>query len=806
MSRRIKKSSIVDEMQGSYLDYSMSVIIGRALPDVRDGLKPVHKRILYAMDKLGLSHSSSFKKSATVVGEVLGKYHPHGDMAVYDTMVRMAQDFSLRYPLVEGQGNFGSIDGDNAAAYRYTEARLARIAELMLRDIDRDTVDFSPNFDGSLKEPNVLPSALPNLLVNGSSGIAVGMSTNIPPHNLTEVCDGIIAFVENPDMELDEIMKYIKGPDFPTRGLILGEKGIKKAYKTGKGKIKVQAKTHFEQASHGREKIIITEIPYQLNKTTLIEQIAGVVNRGKVDGISDLRDESDRDGIRIVVLLKQNADREMVLNRLFKYTDLRRTFGIILLAIVDGVPERLSIKEMLTHYIEHRREVIRRRSEYELRKAERRAHILEGLRKALDEIDKIIEVIKKSDDRAHAHKNLVKIFEFSDEQAKAILDMRLAQLTSLEEEKILEEYKEKIKLIEKLNTILSSKKRLDGVLIEEIKEVKEEFGDARRTEIVEGPIEDLSPESLIKDEDVVVTITKRGWVKRIPIYTYRKQGRGGRGIMAMPQKENDFISSLFIESTHDIMLIFTNRGSCYQMQVFNIPEGSRISKGHSIAQLLNMKKGEELRGVITLRDFEEENKMILLTRNGIIKELNVDAFKNAHTGGIIAQKLNEGDELIDARKIEEGNKVLLATEKGQVIRFDESELRPMGRNAKGVIGMRIDSDDRIISCVVEDENTENLLFITSNGYGKRVAIDEFRETRRGGKGVIGIKLNDKTGVLRSMTAVTKEEEVMIISKGGNIIRINTDEISKQHRPTRGVKVVNVKKNDEITDIARLPEE
>ncbi len=801
MAEKIKKASIVEEMEKAYLDYSMSVIVGRALPEVRDGLKPVHRRILYAMSKLGLTSQSAFKKSATVVGEVLGKYHPHGDMAVYDTMVRMAQDFSLRHPLIDGQGNFGSIDGDNAAAYRYTEARLSPIAELMLKDIGEATVDFAPNFDASLEEPQVLPSAFPNLLVNGSSGIAVGMSTNIPPHNLAEICDGVIAFIENPDMETADLMEYIKGPDFPTRGIIVGEEGIQKAYKTGVGKIIVQAKTHYEKGVRGKEQIIITEIPYQLNKTTLIEQIANAVNKGKLEGISDIRDESDRDGIRIVIVLKQNTDKELVVNRLLKYTDLRRTFGIILLAIVDGVPNKLTLKELLAHYINHRHEVVRRRSQYELDKAEKRAHILEGLRSALDEIDRIVEIIKGSKNRAEAKENLIKEFNFSEVQSDAILDMRLARLTSLEKENIIEEYKENIKLIEKLKTILSSSKSLDGIVIEELKKVKEQFSDKRRTEIIAGPIEDLSPESLIKEEDVVVTITRRGWVKRIPLYTYHLQGRGGKGVIGMPQKDNDYVASLFIESTHDKMLLFTNKGRCYQLQVFDIPEGSRISKGTSLAQLLSMEQREEPRGVITLKEFTKGDNIILATKHGIIKKIELREFRNAHSKGIIAQNLKEGDELIIARRVSQGNRILLASRRAQVIRFNESKLRAMGRNARGVIGMSLSGDDEVISCVIEDERATDLLFIASNGYGKRVTIPEFREIRRGGKGVIGMRLSERTGELRCMAGVSRDEEIMIISKDGNIIRLNSNEVSKQHRPTRGVHVVKMKEGDEVTDIA-----
>ncbi len=803
MAEKIEKSSIVDEMGKSYLDYSMSVIVGRALPEVRDGLKPVHRRILYAMSKLGLTHQSSFKKSATVVGEVLGKYHPHGDMAVYDTLVRMAQDFSLRYPLIEGQGNFGSIDGDNAAAYRYTEVKLSPIAELLLNDIDKGTVDFVPNFDASLSEPTVLPSAFPNLLVNGSSGIAVGMATNIPPHNLGEVCDGLIAFIQNPDLEVEDLMKWIKGPDFPTSGIIAGTEGIKKAYKTGTGKIKVQAKIHYESEEGEREKIIITEIPYQLNKTTLIEQIAEAVNKGKIEGISDLRDESDRDGIRILITLKRTADKETVTRCLLKYTDLRKTFGIILLGIVEGVPRNLNLKQLLKKYIDHRRKVIRRRCEFDFGEAEKRAHILEGLMRALDEIDRIIKIIKGSKDRSTAKKNLISSFAFSEVQADAILNMRLARLTSLEKENIIQEYKEKIELIEKLKSILSSAIRLDAEVVQELKKVKEEFGDRRRTAIVQGEAQDLSQEDLVKEEEVVVTVTKKGWVKRIPLYTFRSQGRGGRGVIGMPSGDNDFVLSLLIESTHDMMLLFTNKGNCYPLNVYKIPEGSRTSRGSFLAQLLDMTKGEEPRGVIALREFKSGEKIVLVTKKGIIKKIEISDFENTRSGGIIAQKLEDQDELITAEKIKKGNKILLASKNGQVIRFSEDELRVMRRNARGVIGMKLEENDEIISCVVENYGVKYLLFISNDGYGKRVTISEFREIRRGGKGVRGMRLR-KGKELRCMVGVGENREIIITTKEGKIIRLNSKDISKQHRNTRGVRVVSLKGEDRVTDIALIP--
>jgi DNA gyrase subunit A len=802
MAEKIKSSSIVEELEKAYLDYSMSVIVGRALPNVYDGLKPVHQRILYAMSKIGLSSSSAYKKSATVVGEVLGKYHPHGDMAIYDTIVRMAQPFSLRYPLVDGQGNFGSIDGDNAAAYRYTEVRMSKIAELMLQDIDKDTVDFVPNFDASLKEPTVLPSAFPNLLVNGSSGIAVGMATNIPPHNLGEVCDGVMALIENPELEVKDLTQWIKGPDFPTRGMIVGDQGLKKAYDTGTGKIEVRAKLHFEPESHGRERIIITEIPYQINKSTLLEQIASMVNKGKIQGVSDMRDESDQSGIRVVLTLKKTADSKTVSKRLLKYTGLRRTFGIILLAIVDGIPKMLNLKEMLQYYIDHRRNVIRRRCEYDLDKAEKRAHILEGLLKALDQIDKIIETIKKSKNREDAKENLIKVFEFSGEQADAILDMRLSRLTSLEKTKLLDEYEEKIKLIEKLRSILSSPKRLDGEIIKELQEVKEKFGDRRRTEIFEGQGDDLSESDidLVKEEEVVITITKKGFVKRIPLYTYKQQGRGGIGIIGASPGDRDYVSSLLVESTHDQMLLFTIEGKCYPLKVYQIPEAGRTSKGVSLARMLNLASTEVPRAVITLREMKESDSVVLVTKKGIIKKVKLLDFANAHSGGIIAQRMKEGDELFAAEKTVPGNKIFLAASNGQVIKFDENILRQMGRTAQGVIGMNIPDDENIISCVIADEKTKDLIFISDDGYGKRVATSEFRETNRGGKGVRGMKLT-KGRKLQRMVGISGEEELMAISEAGKIIRLNAGGISKQHRNTRGVKVVSLKGEDRVTDIA-----
>ena len=799
---RIFSVPIEEEMQSSYLDYAMSVIVGRALPDVRDGLKPVHRRILYAMHEIGLHHNRPYKKSATVVGEVLGKYHPHGDAAVYDTLVRMAQDFSMRYPLIDGQGNFGSIDGDAAAAYRYTEARLSKIAEELLRDIDKDTVDFVPNFDEKLKEPVVLPAGFPNLLANGSSGIAVGMATNIPPHNLNELINALIYIIDNPDAELDDIMKFIKGPDFPTGAIIMGVENIRKAYETGNGSIIVESAYHIEEGKRGKNSIVITEIPYQVNKASLIMEIAALVKTGKVVGISDIRDESNRDGIRIVLELKQGAQIRVILNKLLLKTKLRTSYGINLLALVDGVPRRLSLLEMLKLYLEHRRVVVERRSRFLLERAERRAHIIEGLRKALDHIDEIINIIRSSKDVPTAKAKLIKRFEFSEEQAQAILDMKLSRLTGLERKALEEEYTKLIQEIEKLKSILGSKAILDTVVKEELERIKKEFGDPRRTRIMKSLPEKLEERDLIREEDVVVTVTHNGWIKRMPLSTYRAQGRGGRGVLGMDQGEDDFVQRVFVASTHDRMLIFTNRGVCYGIDVFELPEGSRVSRGKPILQLINIPKGEQVRGVVCERDLKDIY-IILVTRQGTIKKLRGGDLRNAHRGGIRAMGVVEGDELIDVSVLRGGEDIMLVTRNGMVVRFPEAQVRPMGRSAKGVRGARLKNGDHIVSVIIPC-GEPHILFVTENGYGKRTPVDEFRKIGRGGMGVIGIKLSEKTGGVVGAISSRDDDQLIIITIGGKILRMKVKETRIAHRSARGVKMINLLEGDRVADVAKIP--
>ena len=799
---RIFSVPIEEEMQSSYLDYAMSVIVGRALPDVRDGLKPVHRRILYAMHEIGLHHNRPYKKSATVVGEVLGKYHPHGDAAVYDTLVRMAQDFSMRYPLIDGQGNFGSIDGDAAAAYRYTEARLSKIAEELLRDIDKDTVDFVPNFDEKLKEPVVLPAGFPNLLANGSSGIAVGMATNIPPHNLNELINALIYIIDNPDAELDDIMKFIKGPDFPTGAIIMGVENIRKAYETGNGSIIVESAYHIEEGKRGKNSIVITEIPYQVNKASLIMEIAALVKTGKVVGISDIRDESNRDGIRIVLELKQGAQIRVILNKLLLKTKLRTSYGINLLALVDGVPRRLSLLEMLKLYLEHRRVVVERRSRFLLEKAERRAHIIEGLRKALDHIDEIINIIRSSKDVPTAKSKLIKRFEFSEEQAQAILDMKLSRLTGLERKALEEEYAKLIQEIERLKSILGSKAILDTVVKEELERIKKEFGDPRRTRIMKSLPEKLEERDLIREEDVVVTVTHNGWIKRMPLSTYRAQGRGGRGVLGMDQGEDDFVQRVFVASTHDRMLIFTDRGICYGIDVFELPEGSRVSRGKPILQLINIPKGEQVRGVVCERDLKDIY-IIMVTKNGTVKKLRGGDLRNAHRSGIRAMGVVEGDELIDVSVLRGGEDIMLVTGNGMVIRFPEAQVRPMGRSAKGVRGARLKKGDHIVSVIIPC-GEPHILFVTENGYGKRTPVDEFRKIGRGGMGVIGIKLSEKTGGVVGAISSKDDDQLIIITIGGKILRMKVKETRIAHRSASGVKMINLLEGDRVADVAKIP--
>jgi DNA gyrase subunit A len=793
--------SLEEEMKSSYIDYSMSVIVSRALPDVRDGLKPVHRRVLFGMHELGVAYNKSYKKSARIVGEVLGKYHPHGDSAVYDTMVRMVQDFSLRYPLVDGQGNFGSVDGDSPAAMRYTEARLARIADEMLRDLDKNTVNFAPNFDDSLQEPVVMPSYLPNLLVNGSSGIAVGMATNIPPHNLTEVIDGLIALIKNPDITIEKLMKHITAPDFPTAGIIYGYEGVKEAYLTGRGRIVIRAKANIETLKNNRENIIITELPYQVNKANLIEKIADLVREGKLSDISNIRDESDRDGLRVVIELKRDAQPAVVLNQLFKHTQMQTTFGVIMLALVHGVPKVLTLKQMMQYFLEHRMEVLIRRTKYELDAAERRAHILEGYIIALDNIDEVIETIKKSRDVETAKNNLMRKFKLSEIQSKAILDMRLQRLTGLERKKIEDEYREVIKLIEKLKGILASEDKRALIIKDELLAIKERYGDERRTEIIYN-YQDFSLEDIIAEEDVVVTISHRGFIKRFPVSGYRKQARGGKGVTGAGTKEDDFIEHMFIASTHHYIMFFTDKGKCYWLKVHEIPEGGRATRGRSILNILEKEKEETVTAFVTVKEFKDDQYLIMATEQGTIKKTVLSAYGNVRKGGINAINLVEGDRLIGVKMTDGNNDIVIGTRFGFAIRFNEKDVRDMGRTATGVRGVTLSKGDYVVGLIVIKRN-DNILVVTENGYGKRSDINDYRITRRGGKGVITVKTTDKTGKLIAMMDVVDGDELVIISAHGMVIRQSVRDIRVMGRNTQGVRVIRLNEGDKIADIAKV---
>lgn len=791
--------TIENEMKRCFIDYSMSVIMSRALPDVRDGLKPVHRRILYAMSEMGLYHDKPFKKSARVVGEVLGKYHPHGDQAVYDALVRMAQDFSLRYPLIDGQGNFGSVDGDAPAAMRYTEARLNEIAEMMIEDIDKDTVDWRDNFDGTLKEPEVLPAKFPNLLVNGSSGIAVGMATNIPPHNLREVIDGIIAVIDNPKIKTDELMNLIKGPDFPTGGVICGRSGIRQAYETGRGLIRVRGKVSIE--GEEKKRIVITEIPYQVNKSDLLKHIADLVKSGKIDGITDLRDESDREGMRVVIELRRDVIPDIILNQLFQHTQLQVTFGILNLAIVDGEPRILSLKEMIQAFIRHRVDVITRKAKYLLRKASEKLHILEGFLIALDHIDEVISIVRKSESVDEAKNNLMKKFSLSEIQAKAILDMRLQKLTGMERRNVEEEYKRTKGEIERLNWLLSDKKNILEEIKKELREIKERFGDERRTEIIEEEGE-LSIEDLIQEEDVIVTFTHQGYIKRMPIDTYRTQKRGGIGLIGMETKEDDFLKLSFVASTHDYILFFTNLGKVYRLKCYEIPEGGRRSKGKAIVNLLpKLDQSENVITAIPIKSFEKDGYLIFATRKGIVKRCKIDLFKNIRSNGIIAIDLR-GDELVDVILSSGNDDIFIASKNGQACWFSEKEIRPMGRNAMGVIGIRLKEDDEVVSLDVTKEDRD-ILTITENGFGKRTALKDYRKTHRGSKGVRTIITNERNGKVVFAKSVKEDDEIIILTRAGMISRIKVKDIRRQGRNTAGVKVMKLKKGDKIVCVSRL---
>ncbi len=801
LGEKIVPRDIEEEIKDSYISYAMSVIVGRALPDVRDGLKPVHRRILYAMQGLGLVPGRPYKKSAYVVGEVLAKYHPHGDMAVYDTMVRMVQDFSLRYPLIDGQGNFGSIDGDAAAAYRYTETRLRSITMEMLADIDKETVDFAPNFDGSLTEPRVLPAKLPNLLVNGSSGIAVGMATNIPPHNLGEVVDALCAMIDDPEIPLAKLMRHVQGPDFPTGAIICGREGIKAAYETGRGSLRVRSKVQTEQLKGNREALVITELPYQVNKATLIETIARLVQDKQIEGISDLRDESDKDGLRVVIELKRDANAQIVLNQLFKHTQMETTFGVIMLALLDARPRVLGLKPILSAFIDHRKEVIIRRTKFELSRAQERAHILEGLKKALKHLDAIIATIKQSKGPQEAKQALMKKFDFSDRQAQAILEMQLQRLTALEREKLEAEYLELIKRIEYYQSLLASERKILELIKEESQDIKKRFGDERRTEIV-GEVTDMTIEDLIAEEDVVITISHAGYIKRLPISAYRKQRRGGVGVTAMEMKEEDFVEHLFVASTHQMLLFFTTAGRCHWLKVHEVPQASRYSKGTAIINLLSLQKDERLSAFVPIRDFAEDRFLILVTKQGTVKKTKLDAYANPRKAGIIAITLDESDELIRAKVTDGKQELLLVTRQGKAIRFPEEGLREVGRSARGVRGMRLDKRDEVIAMALVQPKAE-LLTVTDLGFGKRSPLEEYRLQSRGGKGVINIRVTKKNGPVVGAKTVTDQDEVMLISQEGMMVRCSVKDVRSTGRAAQGVKLINIKGKDRVASVAAV---
>lgn len=795
--------SIEEEMKSSYLDYAMSVIIGRALPEIRDGLKPVQRRILYAMFREGLLPGKKYSKCAGVVGEVLKKYHPHGDTAVYDALVRLAQDFNMRYPLVDGQGNFGSIDGDPPAAYRYTEARLAKIAEELLADIDKETVDFVPNFDETTEEPSVLPTRIPNLLINGSSGIAVGMATNIPPHNLSEVVDGLIMLLENPDITIQELMTAIKGPDFPTGATIYGRNGIIDAYTHGRGLIKVRAKALIEREPKGGDSIIITELPYQVNKARLIEKIAELIREKRIEGVSDLRDESDRDGIRIVLELKRGEVPQVILNNLYKHTAMESTFGVIMLALVNGQPHILNLKRMLRLFLQHRRDVVIRRTKFELRKAEEKAHILEGLKIALDHLDEIIALIRASKTPEQAKIGLMTGYPLTDTQAQAILDMKLQRLTGLERDKIVKDYEETIVQIKRLKDILGSDVLLSKIIKEELLEIKNKYKDERRTDIVEETAE-LTKEDLITEEDMVITLSHNGYIKRNPLSIYRSQKRGGKGLTGMETREEDYVEQLFIGSTHDYMLFFSNHGRLYWLKVYQIPEAGRATKGKALVNLLPLSEGERITTAINVRDFKE-GFLVMFTKKGIVKKTPLEEYSNPRHKGIIAINLDEGDELISVKKTGGKNDIIIGTKSGLAARFNEEDVRPVGRTARGVIGIRLSEGDEVVSAEIVEDNT-TLLTVTEKALGKRTKIEEYPVHKRGCKGVISIRLTEKGGNAVGLLQVKDEDEIVLITSSGKLIRTRANSISIQGRNTQGVKLMDLDPDDRIVSFGRVAED
>ncbi len=803
LNEKIVPTPIEDEMKGSYIDYAMSVIVGRALPDARDGLKPVHRRILFAMNEIGFYYNKPYKKSARIVGEVLGKYHPHGDTAVYDSLVRMVQDFSLRYPLIDGQGNFGSVDGDSAAAMRYTEARLGRFTEELLTDIEKDTVEFTPNFDESLKEPTVLPSRIPHLLVNGSSGIAVGMATNIPPHNLNEICSAMCALIDDPGITTKDLIKHVKGPDFPTGAQILGREGIKSAYETGRGRVQMRAKAFIEKSEKASKKdaIIITEIPYQVNKANLIESIARLVEAKKVEGIYDIRDESDKDGMRIVIELKKEANENVILNQLYKHTQMQDTFGIIMLSLVDGRPKVCSLKEMLEVFIEHRVEVITRRTRFELDKAERRAHILEGLKKAIANLDKIIALIRKAKSPELARESLIKTFKFSPEQAKAILEMQLQRLTALERDKIDDEYKELLKKINYYQALLKSRQKILGVVKDETAEAVEAYGDERRTQIA-AAAEDLDIEDLIVEEDVLVTLSHMNYIKRMPVSTYRKQRRGGKGVTGggVRSEDEDFIERLFLCSTHDYILFFTNTGRVYWKKAYEIPAASRQAKGKAIQNFLALAPNEKIASTLQVKEFNENRNLVMATKEGIIKKTSLSAYSNPRSKGIQAITLKDKDQLIGCAITDGKQEIFLATKQGKAIRFSEKQAREMGRTASGVRGINLAKGDAVIGLEIVNKDA-SILTVMSKGFGKQTTFDEYRIQSRGGKGIINVKATEKNGEVITVLAVRESDEVIVVTSSAMVVRVPAEQIRSTGRSTQGVRLVALKDKDVVASAA-----
>ena len=811
---RIIPVSIEDEMKTAYIDYSMSVIVSRALPDVRDGLKPVHRRVLYGMQELGVRSNSSYRKSARIVGDVLGKYHPHGDSSVYDTMVRMAQDWSLRYPLVDGQGNFGSVDGDSPAAMRYTEARLKRAAEELLSDLDKDTVDFSPNFDDSLEEPTVLPTRIPNLLVNGAAGIAVGMATNMAPHNLTEVINGTIAYIDNKDIDIEGLMEHVKAPDFPTGGTIYGYEGVKDAFHNGKGRIVMRGKATIEEIRENREAIIVSEIPYQVNKADMIQKTAGLVNEGRIEGISEIRDESDRKGMRIVYEIKRDAIPNVVLNKLYKYTALQTSFSVNNIALVNGRPQVLNLKDLIVHFVDHRHDVVVRRAQYELKKAEERAHILEGLIIASDNIDEVIALIRSSKSPDEAREKLMKKFKLSEIQSKAIVEMRLRQLTGLEQDKLRAEYDNLLKTIEDLKDILNREERRMDIIKTELEEIKAKYGDERRSTI-EYSANEMRIEDLIPNEEVAVTISHAGYIKRTSLSEYKVQNRGGVGSKGSSTREKDFLEKLFVATNHNWLLIFTEKGRCFWMRIFEVPEGNKSAKGRAIQNLINIEQDDKVKAYVVVKDLKDEeyitnNFIVMCTKKGVIKKTSLDAYSRPRTNGINAIGIREGDELLEAKLTNGENEILLAIKSGRAIRFNESNVRPMGRTASGVRGISMTDSDEVVGMVTVEDFSKTVLVVSENGYGKRTYLNDpetdepiYRVTNRGGKGVKTLNITDKTGNLIAIKDVTDDDDLMIINKSGITIRMHVADIRSQGRATQGVKLINLKGSDQIAAVAKV---